>query len=185
MKKSILIAGLLATVALAATACQKKTEEVVNADSEIAAITSEILTEADEAASEVAAISDPIDGVDYTDEFATMIDALDDGKYYAFADLGGVHTLLVAESTFDYGEGIVAGSSAYVYVNNAEGTPVLSGDVTCGGTAYAICVLDGKLVYGNRAEVNYATIGEDNALATEAGNQDDYEKATVVSFMQK
>ena len=185
MKKSILIAGLLATVALAATACQKKTEEVVNADSEIAAITSEILTEANEAASEVEAISDPIDGVDYTDEFASMIDALDAGKYYAFVDLGGVHTLLVAESTFDYGEGIVAGSSAYVYVNNAEGTPVLSGDVTCGGTAYAISVLDGKLVYGNRAEVTHASIGEDNALATEAGNQDDYEKATVVSFMQK
>ena len=123
--------------------------------------------------------------IDYTDEFATMIDALDDGKYYAFADLGGVHALLVAETTFDYGEGITAGSSAYVYVNNAEGTPVLSGDVTCGGTAYAVCVFDGKLMYGNRAEVTLASIGEDNALVTEAGSQDDYENATVVSFIKK
>jgi hypothetical protein len=181
MKKSLLTAGLLAAVVLSATACQKKAEEVVEAGSEIAVITSEVVVETSEAVSEVAEATDG----DYTEEFASMVDALDSGKYYAFAEISGVHALLVAESTFDYGEGITAGSSAYIYVNNDEGMPVLSGDVQCGGTAYAICVLDGKLIYGNRAEVNRASIGEDLALVVEEGAQDDYEEATVVSFISK
>ena len=165
MKKSLLTVGLLAAVVLSATACRKKAEEVVEAGSEIAVITSEVVVETSEAVSEVAEAADG----DYTEEFASMVDALDSGKYYAFAEIGGVHALLVAESTFDYGEGMT----------------VLSGDVQCGGTAYAICVLDGKLIYGNRAEVNRASIGEDLALVVEEGAQEDYEEATVVSFISK
>ena len=180
MKKTVLVAGLLSAVALSAVACTKKeaVEEVV---SEVPAIASETLVATSEAVEEVKE-EVAAAGVDFTDEFASMIEA-NEGKAYGFAELGGVHVLLIANSTFDNGDGTKASDDAYVYVNGDNGA-VLCGQLTSGGTAYPISVKGDAFVTGNRAGIVLNTIGEDNALVEAEGTDADYEEAVAVAFTE-
>ncbi|GEM_PF-6670260 len=187
MKKTVLVAGLLSAVALSAVACTKKeaVEEVV---SEVPAITSETLVEASETLVEASEVVEEVKeevaaaGADFTDEFASTIEA-NEGKAYGFAELGGVHVLLIANSTFDNGDGTKASDDAYVYVNGDNGV-VLCGQLTSGGTAYPISVKGDAFVTGNRAGIVLNTIGEDNALVEAEGTDADYEEAVAVAFIE-
>lgn len=180
MKKTVLVAGLLSAVALSAVACTKKeaVEEVV---SEVPAIASETLVATSEAVEEVKE-EVAAAGADFTDEFASTIEA-NEGKAYGFAELGGVHVLLIANSTFDNGDGTKASDDAYVYVNGDNGA-VLCGQLTSGGTAYPISVKGDAFVTGNRAGIVLNTIGEDNALVEAEGTDADYEEAVAVAFIE-
>ena len=104
-------------------------------------------------------------------------------KAYGFAELGGVHVLLIANSTFDNGDGTKASDDAYVYVNGDNGA-VLCGQLTSGGTAYPISVKGDAFVTGNRAGIVLNTIGEDNALVEAEGTDADYEEAVAVAFIE-
>lgn len=180
MKKVVLVAGLLSVVALSAVACTKK-EAVVEAGSEIEAIASETLGEVEEVVEDVQEEVTAA-AVDFTDEFASLIEA-NEGKAYAFADLNGVHVILIAESTFDNGDGTIASDEANVYVNGENGA-VLCGQLVGGGTAYPIALKDGAFVTGNRAGIVLNTIGEDNALVEAEGTDADYEEAVAVAFIE-
>jgi hypothetical protein len=88
-------------------------------------------------------------------EYDEVISSLNAGQAYAYVDIaGGEHqALLVADDTYDDGNGHNAAISAELYCLDTDGSVISYTNVLSEGTAYPIAVKDGYLYYGGNHHV--------------------------------
>ena len=181
-QKLLLFIGIILMFAVAMTGCGNKTatEETTTA--------------------EATTVEAPIE-TDYR-LYEDVINSLEDGTYYAFADMSKDHdALLVATETFDDLDGSKNATEAIVYGLDKEGKVKEYGTIESGGTANPIAAKDGYVYYGGHHYITKATIKEakskldvnrvDEVIGgTEEENQefnalyDEYFDATVIVFME-
>lgn len=123
-------------------------------------------------------------------DFDTIIDALSEDSYYAFADMDEFHdALLVTDSdlVFDNGDGKMAATGATVYGYDNKNTIIEYGVVAGGGTATPLACKDHELFYGGHNYMNKVHIDEGKGeLITEEGEFfDEYEDAIAIEFNGK
>jgi hypothetical protein len=83
-------------------------------------------------------------------EYAEVIDSLKSGQAYAYVDIAGgeQQALLVADDTYDDGNGHTAAIFAELYCLDTDGSVISYTNIISEGTAYPIEVKDGYLYYG-------------------------------------
>jgi hypothetical protein len=88
-------------------------------------------------------------------EYDEVISSLKAGQAYAYVDIaGGEHqALLVADDTYDDGNGHNVAISAALYCLDTDGSVINYTNVLSEGTAYPIAVKDGYLYYGGNHHV--------------------------------
>ena len=162
-KKSII--ALLLGTAVFMTACGGKapaadntetetaTEETVTEENaaETAAAAEETADDAAQAATEAAAEESTL-ASRYEDDMAryqTVIDGLQDGQAYGFADISDVDVLLVADHVYDNLDGNMVAMKADVYCINGSDEVVKYGTVESTDSAYPLYVTADKcLMFG-------------------------------------
>ncbi|MBR1630204.1 MAG: hypothetical protein IJ679_13225 [Lachnospiraceae bacterium] len=123
-------------------------------------------------------------------DFDTIIDALSEDSYYAFADMDETNDALLVTSSdlvFDNGDGTMAATEATVYGYDNNHHIIEYGLVAGGGTATPLACKDHELFYGGHNYMNKVHIDEENAeLITDEGEYfDEYDEAIVVEFNRK
>jgi hypothetical protein len=106
----------------------------------------------DEAVGDVALIEDNAadDGA-----YEEIINSLDAGQAYAYADIAGSDNkaLLIASGAYDNGDGTMAAIDAEIYCKDKSGEVISYSYITSDGTAYPISEKDGFLYYGGNHHV--------------------------------
>lgn len=88
------------------------------------------------------------------EKYDSVISGLNSDQYYAFAAVGDEYDLLlVTDSVYDYGDGVMAAIDATVYGFDADGNAMEFGIIESEGTAYPISVSNGCLMYGGNHHV--------------------------------
>ena len=123
-------------------------------------------------------------------DYDTIIDALADGVYYAFADMDDINDALLvtaAENVYDDGDGNMLSSEATVYGYDGKGQIKEYGEVLGGGTATPLACKDHILFYGGRDYMNKVHIDEvaSEMVTDEGAYFDEYEDAIEVHFTKK
>lgn len=122
--------------------------------------------------------------------YKSVIDGLEDGTYYAFADMDkDFDALLVADADLVYEDedGNMTASEAKVYGLDKDGKVKEYGEVKGGGTATPLACANSTLFYGGRDYMNKVHIDEAKSeMVVEEGEFfDEYEKAVHVVFTAK
>ena len=122
-------------------------------------------------------------------DFDTIIDALSEDSYYAYADMDELNdAILITNSdlVFDNGDGKMAATEATVYGYDDTHKIIEYGYVAGGGTATPLACKNHELFCGGRDYMNKVHIDEDSAeLITDEGEYfDEYEDAIVIEFKQ-
>ena len=107
--------------------------------------------------------------------YKSVIDALPEGAFYAFADMNENHdALLVAENTYaDPEDGTLLAIAAKVYGLDKDGNIKEYGTVESGGTANPLMTKDHHLYYGGHHYMSKASIDESaSKLVVETGKDE-------------
>ncbi|WP_026507896.1 hypothetical protein [Butyrivibrio sp. MC2013] len=99
------------------------------------------------------------------DTFTQIVDRkLEDGMGYDNVRIGEEDVLLVSSGCFDNdGNGQMAAIDSTIYMYTDDSI-VMIGKVTCGGTAYPLCVKDGYLICGANHWISKSTIKDGKLL---------------------
>ena len=129
-------------------------------------------------------------GTPYEDDmksYASVIESLPAGSYYAFADMSQDHdALLVTDHVFDNLDGTLAAVEATVYGFDKYGSIKEYGTVKSGGTANPLAVKDSELYCAHHQYIDKVRIEEyDSQMITDEGDYfEDYGDTVVIAFTQ-
>ena len=127
-------------------------------------------------------------GTPYEDDmksYASIIDRLPAGSYYAFADMSPDHdALLVTDHVFDNLDGTLAAIEATVYGFDKDGGIKEYGTVKSGGTANPLAVKDSELYCAHHHYIDKVRIDEAaSEMITDEGDFfEDYGDTVVIAF---
>ena len=117
--------------------------------------------------------------------YASVIQSLPEGSYYAFADMSSEHdALLVAESVFDNLDGTFAAVEATVYGFDKDGGIKEYGTVKSGGSANPLAAKDGELYCAHHQYIGKVHIDEaaSEMITAESDDFEEYGKTVVIAF---
>ncbi len=97
------------------------------------------------------------------DIYKDVIEGLQEGQYYAFADMGENNdALLVAENAYKDENDNYITNEASVYFVDGDGKPVKIGEVVSGSTAYPLGVFEKNIYYATHHLIGKKAVDEEN-----------------------